>query len=159
MTTTSHALTGAAIAAVVKKPWLAIPLAVLSHFICDMIPHFGIGMQFGTSAMYWWLVIDGIMACGFAGFLLWKKVQRPHLLAAAGFAAMAPDLAWLYYGIKEHLAQQAIAFDPVTEFHKSIQWYEQPLGLLVEFLWIGLMLVIILRLNHEGHQDTAASQA
>ena len=32
---------GAVIAFTVKKPLLALPLAVLSHFVLDSIPHFG----------------------------------------------------------------------------------------------------------------------
>ena len=86
MTTTAHALTGAAIAVVIKKPKLAIPLAFLSHFACDALPHFGIGMNFGSTNMFAWLIIDGLAAIGFAIFLLYKKVNNPWLLAICGFA-------------------------------------------------------------------------
>src|SRR5438270_5495542 len=40
MTATNHAITGAAIALAVKKPELAIPLAFISHFALDAIPHY-----------------------------------------------------------------------------------------------------------------------
>lgn len=39
MTATNHALTGAVIALAINEPWLAIPLAFLSHFAIDAIPH------------------------------------------------------------------------------------------------------------------------
>ena len=39
MLTTAHAVTGATIGVLVPNPWLAIPLAVGSHFVLDSIPH------------------------------------------------------------------------------------------------------------------------
>lgn len=158
MTTTSHALTGAMIAKVGKRPYLVIPLAFLSHFICDMIPHFGLGMTFGSPVMFIWLLCDGLTALGFAIFLLKKGVSNPVLLACAGFAAMSPDLAWLYYGLQGNLHNFA-AMDPVSRFHATIQWFQHPIGILVEVAWISLMLWIILRTKHESNQNPAASQA
>ncbi len=158
MTTTSHALAGAMIASLVKRPYLAIPLAFLSHFVCDAIPHFGIGMAFGGPTMFAWLLIDGFLACVFAIFLLKKKVQNPVLLAICGFAAMSPDLAWLYYGLKGNLNNFS-AFDPITKFHSTIQWFEHPVGILLEVVWIAVMVTIILKANHENYKDTATSKA
>lgn len=158
MTTTSHALTGAMIATVVKRPALAIPLALLSHFVCDAIPHFGLNMEFGSPVMFTWLIIDGLALMGFALFLLHKKVKNPLLLATSGFAAMSPDLAWLYYGLQGSLSNTAL-MDPVTRFHSNIQWFEHPIGIAVELAWMSLMVWIILRLNREGNQDPATSQA
>jgi hypothetical protein len=45
MTGFNHGMTGAAIALAVKQPALAVPLAFLSHFVTDMIPHFGLNEQ------------------------------------------------------------------------------------------------------------------
>jgi len=156
MTTTSHALTGAAIAVAIKKPKLVIPFAFLSHFICDAIPHFGINMQFGSNAMFLWLGIDGLMAISFAILLLTKRVKHPVLLAVAGFVAMSPDLAWLYYGLRGQMGDVA-SMDPISRFHASIQWFEHPIGIIVEFAWIALMLTIIFRGQNEDHKDITAS--
>ncbi len=152
MTATSHALTGAMIATVVKKPWLAIPLAFLSHFVCDAIPHFGIVMSFGSPSMYIWLLVDGLAAVTFAIFLVKKGVNSPVLLAVCGFAAMSPDLAWLYYGINGQLSNIA-TFDSVSRFHAIIQWYQHPAGILVEVFWITIMVVLILRFNNEDNKN------
>src|SRR5690242_2115662 len=40
MTATNHALSGAVIALAVKNPVLAIPLAFVSHFVLDLLPHY-----------------------------------------------------------------------------------------------------------------------
>jgi hypothetical protein len=151
VTATSHALTGAIIATVVKKPWLAIPLAFLSHFVCDALPHFGIVMSFGSPNMYTWLLIDGLAAVTFAIFLVKKGVNSPVLLAVCGFAAMSPDLAWLYYGLNGQLNNIA-TLDPVSHFHAVIQWFQHPIGIIVELFWITIMVVLILRFNNEDNK-------
>lgn len=43
MTATAHALVGGAIAATIKDPVLGISLAILSHPLLDMIPHWDAG--------------------------------------------------------------------------------------------------------------------
>jgi hypothetical protein len=146
MTTTSHALTGAMIATVVKQPYLAIPLAFASHFLCDALPHFGINMKFGSKAMYVWLILDCLAAMSFAVFLIVMGVNNPALLAVSGFAAMSPDLAWLYYGLKGKL-EDTKNLDIISKIHSKIQWYQKPPGILVDAVWIVLMVTIILKLQ------------
>ncbi len=144
MTTTNHALTGAMIATIVHQPYLAIPLAFISHFVCDALPHFGIDMKFGSRSMYTWLFLDGLAAILFAGLLLSLGVNNPLLLAISGFAAMSPDLSWFYYGVK-HQLENYKKYGPISKFHSKIQWYQKVPGLIVEFAWAGLMLSLILR--------------
>jgi len=43
MTATAHALIGASIAVKVVNPILGIPLAIISHFVADLIPHWDAG--------------------------------------------------------------------------------------------------------------------
>lgn len=146
MTATNHALTGAMVATVIKQPFLALPLAFISHFICDALPHFGIDFKFGSRAMYTWLTVDGLAALAAALFLVLLGVNQPVFLALAGFVAMSPDLAWLYYGINGKLGQPA-QMDPVSRFHATIQWCSNVPGILVEFVWAVAMLAIILALQ------------
>jgi hypothetical protein len=146
MIATNHALTGAAIAAIIKQPVLAIPLAFTSHFICDAIPHFGIDMKFKSRAMYIWLALDGSLALGVAGLLLWYGVEVPVLLAVCGFIAMSPDFAWLYYGLNNKLGKIS-EYDPVTKLHHVVQWYQKVPGLIVEFTWAALMICIIIQVQ------------
>ncbi len=146
MTTTNHALTGALIATVIKQPYLAIPLAFASHFVCDAIPYFGINMKFGSRAMYTWLVVDGMAALLMAGILLISGVRNPVLMAVCGFAAMSPDLAWLMYGLKgDHT--KVYKHDFISKLHIKIQWYQKVPGILIEFVWAALMLCLIIRLQ------------
>ncbi len=146
MTTTGHAVTGALIATLVRQPLLAIPLAFASHFVCDALPHFGLGMKFGSKKMYYWLVIDGLVALCIAVFLIYIGVADPVLLAVCGFAAMSPDLAWLYYGLRgEHGDYKK--YDWISRFHSKIQWYEKPQGILVDLVWSIVMVAGIVSLQ------------
>ena len=45
MTATGHALVGTLIAAKISNPALAVPLALLSHFAADILPHWDVGTQ------------------------------------------------------------------------------------------------------------------
>lgn len=146
MTTTNHALTGALIATVIKQPYLAIPLAFLSHFLCDALPHFDSGFTFGKRSMYIYLFLDGLTAILFALFLLWQGVENPLLLAVSGFAAMSPDLIWLYYGIKGRLNVYQ-KYGKITQIHHKIQWSATKWGIVPELFWAALMTTTILQLQ------------
>lgn len=142
MTATSHAVTGAAVAAVVRQPLLVLPLALASHFVCDALPHFGINMKFGSKSMYSWLAVDGAVAVAVALLLLAVGVTQPWLLAMGGFVAMSPDLMWLWHGLKK---SKPDTYGVITSLHHSIQWYQKPAGIVVDIAWTTICLVIILR--------------
>lgn len=146
MTATNHALTGALVATLVKQPLLGIPLAFASHFICDALPHFGVNLKFGSVQMYRWLAVDGVAAILFAVLLVAFGVSSPVYLAVSGFAAMSPDLAWLYYGLKGSLGKRR-QYDLISRFHSRIQWYQKVPGLYIEAFWAALMVLVIIKVQ------------
>ncbi len=146
MTTTNHAITGAFIATLIKQPLLAMPLSFLSHFICDALPHFDVNFKFGTKGMYQYLFFDGVFALLAAAFLLWQGVDNPALLAICGFAAMSPDLLWLYYGLEGRLGKYD-SYGPVAKLHHVIQWSATKLGIIPEIVWAALFLTLTLKLQ------------
>jgi len=136
MISTSHVLGGTAIALAVKQPALAIPLAFLSHFVFDAIPHWDYGDKAGTPL--WWKIwfMDGI-GSGLA--LLLVALADPQLAwvtVASGFSAELPDFFWVYY---------LRAGKPdwwFFRFHKWIQWSETPRGLYYELGYLAMLIVI-----------------
>lgn len=146
MTATNHALTGAFIATVTGQPILALPLAFISHFICDALPHFGIHMKFGSKAMYTWLVVDGSATLGLASLLLLLGVKNPVLLVLASFMAMSPDLAWYFYG-RRGLLSTPDQLGIISRFHSRIQWYQKVPGLAIEVIWAAMILFGIVKLQ------------
>lgn len=146
MTTTNHAITGALIATLIKQPLVAIPLAFLSHFVCDALPHFDAGFTFGKRSMYIYLFFDGLFAFFAAVFLLIMGVENPILLAVCGFAAMSPDLIWLYYGLNRKLNRYEL-YGPLSKLHHVIQWSATKWGIIPELIWAAGGLFLILNLQ------------
>lgn len=144
MTATGHALTGALVATVVKQPLLAVPLAFLSHFVCDALPHLGFDdFTFGGKKMRYWLAADGpLVAAVFVWIILY--LQNPLLLIIAAVTAMSPDLAWLYHGIRGRDDNQ---HGRLTKFHGAIQKYEKPFGVIVDVAWSLAVIVGIVKLQ------------
>ncbi len=149
MTATSHSLTGAVIALAIKQPLLAIPLALLSHFICDMIPHFDSGASNQKIARLA-IAVDCAVA-GTATLLLSFVLDLgvPHWqIFLCMFAAMSPDLVWgwRYYRLKD---LKKVISEPMSRFsnkHQKIQWSETPQGLAVDLAWSATMVILIARL-------------
>lgn len=151
MTATNHALTGAAIAAVIKEPLVAIPVAFFAHFVMDAIPHFGLDHKdaftrnkdprFKTV-----LVSDVVIA---AALLIFVPILLHGLLPlwitlVSMFACMSPDLVWgwhFYHEVKHKTLRAKTIF---SKFHKKIQWSETPHGAIAEIVWFACFLTIII---------------
>lgn len=143
MTATNHALTGAAIATIIKQPLLAVPLAFVSHFVCDALPHFGLGLQFGSKKMWRYLQAEAFAMTTIGIFLLIAGTQQTvWLLMLCGFAAMSPDLAWYFYG-KKGVQGNPEKMGPISRFHARIQWSETKWGIVPELFWAIVMITII----------------
>lgn len=147
MTAANHALTGAFVATAIKQPVLAVPVAFLSHFVCDAIPHFDVKFKFGEKSMFLYLLGDGLVALLFAAFLLSQGVKNPVLLAACGFAAMSPDLMWLYYGLRDGTHSKKDHQGKLAHFHSWIQWRTGKSEIIIEIIWASLMIFGILKLQ------------
>ena len=153
MTSTNHAMTGAVIALAVKQPALAIPLAFASHFALDMIPHFGIYEDDVVRRNTNWLfrTVIGIDI----PVMLVLLIIIPYLAAgkiawgivlASMIAAVSPDSIWALRFIREIKTKKWEPGGWYPRFHQAIQWFEKPVGLLVELIWLSGMSVIFSRL-------------
>jgi hypothetical protein len=149
MTGFNHGITGAAIALIVKQPALAIPLAFLSHFITDMIPHFGLdekelfGKRFNTI-----LIADFLFALILMIFLAILFPDQMWLIWACMIAAASPDLMWAYHRLYvEHVNKQKPKLGVIAKIHHKIQWSQTLPGAYVEALWFLLVGSYILLLR------------
>src|SRR5690242_12904887 len=95
MTATAHALVAGAIARHIPNPYLALPLALCSHFIMDSVPHWDFGTNWRgrskkmTGAL---AIFETTLGITVTYFLFAGKVSTP-LLFATIFASELPD--WL----------------------------------------------------------------
>lgn len=149
MTSSNHVMTGAVIAVAVKRPELAIPLAFLSHFVLDAIPHFGMYENDVIRRNKHWLFrtvlsVDLPLMIALLVVIpqLAAAVVAPWIVFSTMAAAILPDSVWVYRFIKEVKTQQWEPGGRFVRFHQAIQWFEQPVGLVVELPWLGAMFFI-----------------
>jgi len=91
MLVTNHVLSGAAIGAAVRNPWLAFPLGVLSHLALDATPHWG---KWESDEFFLRVAVadglTGLAAMGGAAALA-RPEQRVSVVAGMVGAAL-PDI-------------------------------------------------------------------
>ena len=103
---TPHVAVAVAIAAVLPNPILAIPLAFLSHFVLDMLPHWddlGLGKLRDRTARIpshaaQLVVMDGLLAVSFALFFIFFALPDwgvAFSIAACSLAALLPDAYYI----------------------------------------------------------------
>lgn len=98
MTATSHALIGASIGAALPNPALALPLAFLSHFLCDKVPHWDTMTEKKLKTKTQIIretILDVMLSLGLVAiiFIGLFHVTNPTTVLLAAFMAQLPD--WL----------------------------------------------------------------
>lgn len=150
MTATNHMMTGAVIAAAVQQPWLVLPLAFLSHFTLDMLPHFGI-KESDSKARNRHPFFRSVLLADIA-ILLVALVLIPVLFSGSVswwilllgmLAAWLPDAVWVTHFWHDHKGRQRKEPMWLTRFHQKIQWFEKPLGLVTEVIWLVGTFVVL----------------
>lgn len=94
MLTTPHSLTGATIAVLSPNPFLAIPLAVGSHFILDSIPHWQETLYpYKPNKLTWVRIpIDLALSLLLVGLIASAHPDRGTLVWLGALGANIPDL-------------------------------------------------------------------
>lgn len=140
MTATAHALIGASIAVKVTNPLLGIPIAILSHFVADLIPHWDAGTNHKKkSMMRLKLEATADVLLGFLlSYLIFWPFVDPQYLFIMIIAAQLPD--WLeapyfMFGVK---------LPPFTWFRwagSKLQTRMQlPWGLVTQVVTVGILI-------------------
>lgn len=140
MTSTNHILTGAAIATVLPLP-AALPLAFLSHFFLDALPHYGIPLQKrNRNKLYKFIVVlDIVLALVLLGLAAYLRRWE---IALVGLIAYSPDLIWVSAYFKQRGSLNLRATNWFMKIHRGIQQFERPWGLYIELIvFVPLLLV------------------
>ena len=144
MTTANHALTATLIALTIKEPVLVLPLALVSHFVLDMLPHYGLNdnslsakQKFDSHLRVELISLIGIVALLFTGAYGW------NLALLASIVSILPDIEhpirYIFYARLGKKPPKTITYT----FHKKIQWLERKWGLYVEvgYFIIGYLIL------------------
>lgn len=151
MTAPNHALTGAIIGLSIANPVLALPLAFLSHFVCDAIPHYDppepdVAKLYRSKRFMYEFLIGGGALCLLVVLLL--ALARPqHWLSAAvcAFLATSPDLFWIPRFLR---ARRGGIDRPLRnwflQFHDWVQWRTGPKLIWLETAWFVVFGTLLL---------------
>lgn len=139
MTATNHALTGTIIGLTIASP-LALPVAFFSHYLLDMIPHFGWptpekeNLQSNRFRNY--LIVEAVV-CFLIVLLLFLTQPAGWLLAAVcAFLAAMPDL-FSFNRYRNTRNGKSHVPNVYERFASRIQWFERPIGAAVEISWFA----------------------
>ena len=146
MTALNHAVTGAAIGLLVGEPLIAVPAAIISHFVCDALPHFGTDASDNTLRKRSFKIYLLAEACLCLAVVLLLFVVRPEhwlLAAVCAFAAAAPDFLWArrYIAALRHKRWRPMFID---RFASAIQWFQRPIGAVVEIAWFAAVVILLM---------------
>lgn len=144
MTATGHALIGAVIAAKIGNPYLAIPIALASHFAADIVPHWDSGTNWSKKTKKRFLteaVIDVLVGFTISYGVLWFIFPQTDLLYTfiIIIAAQLPDWATAPYlvGIKK---QPFISFYQFqSRFNTRL---DKPWGIITQIFAISLLILL-----------------
>ena len=143
MTMTNHFLVGAVIALTVEQPVVAVPLAFLSHFILDSLPHYGEGkngIEYRPSRASLTMYVIDILA--WSALMVYLLVNGQFYAMVLGLVAFSPDVVWIYRAVKKYFTGISKPRNALSRFHESMQR---------EYLWgwfpeiiLAVVLIILI---------------
>jgi hypothetical protein len=149
MTAPNHAITGALIGLALPNMWLGVPLAILSHFVLDAIPHYDVPgdtneARIGSKQFLLVQILGGGAVCALLVFVLWQFAPVYWFSAAVcAFAAASPDLLSFprFVSVKRG-GHDLVEKNWFWKFHNDIQ-RQHPRYLSVELVWFGVAATIL----------------
>lgn len=140
MVATIHAFVGAAIATKVSNPFISVPLAFLSHFVLNLIPHWDQGINWRHKShkrLFLESLFDVLFGFGLVGLLFRSKVDLSYLYTVV-FAAQLPDwleAPYLFFGWR------GTPWKYFYKFQSNLQWRSSSLvGISTQLATIMLAL-------------------
>lgn len=144
MTAINHALTGSVIGALVGGP-LALPLALMSHFGLDALPHFGNDNRFKLHSRAFWLMLTLDLALVAALVVyLWHQPEQATLMIGCLLLALSPD----FMHLRLITGYGPVADGRIYRWHRRIQRSETPSGIVIELIWLAGMGFVLVDLLH-----------
>ncbi|MDB5164781.1 MAG: hypothetical protein JWL89_407, partial [Candidatus Saccharibacteria bacterium] len=125
---------------------IAVPAALASHFVCDSLPHYGDRSKgealLRTKGYRNYLITDASLCVALVSVLAVTRPEHWLLAAICAFVATSPDLVWLRHYLN---AIRKKKWKPMwfERFASDIQWFERPIGSVVEAAWLLSGLIVL----------------
>lgn len=142
MLATNHALTGALIASALPLP-IAVPLAFVSHFVLDALPHYGIASKLRNRSKTYKIIVASDITIALTGAIGLAVLHKWHMEIGA-WVAWSPDLLWVIYYFTHSKNLRMHPTNWFMRFHLDIQRWERPWGIYVELVYFFALLPIYL---------------
>jgi hypothetical protein len=151
MLETPHVAVGAAIATKIPNPFLSIPLAFLSHFALEMVPHWNPHLvtemkKYGgpTKKSVHIIIVDVSLALIYGGFVAYRALpDKTHAITIllACFASVLPDLIefpYFFLKIKNRFLMTWLKWQKALQVDTTPFWgfITQTATILAAFFWI-----------------------
>ena len=135
----NHAMTGAIIGLSVAAP-IAIPLAFVSHYALDGLPHHD-SKDKNLKKFTLILVFDIILCLVLAIIIFIVRPAYWWLAILCAFLATSPDFMWFrgYNDLRRGKTPRPVTKrHVVVTLHEKVQWFQKPVGVIVEIVWAVL---------------------
>jgi hypothetical protein len=150
MLTASHIVVGTAAGVLCKRAWVAVPVAFISHFVLDQIPHSCFNMIEDQTGINGVLIYAGMVlsfaVAAWAISLAWRLPTRWVSIAAA-IAAFLPDPLCYQQPINQWFAMlPGSNFVPWAHaFHCDVTKSNPTLGFITQVVVVGIGLYYLSR--------------
>jgi len=147
MTATAHAIVGTMIAARFVDPVISLPLALGSHYLFDLVPHWDSGThlrQKSNRRFIYEAFIDGGIAFIVSGFVFYYLFQRTdffYLYLVVGFSVL-PDILTVItrfmFKIKNPLWDWNNRLQSKLNRRLGLPW-----GILTQIIVVGVVYILL----------------
>ena len=135
---------GGVLAVSISSPVISLPLAFLSHYVLDYLPHFG--QKYGHRDIRFRraIMVDVFLITLLVSYLV---VNSQWLAIVGGVVALSPDFAWIYRLVfVEKFGKVTVqpGMNKLNKFHSDIQVNESEQAYIVDnvFLVLGLITLV-----------------
>jgi hypothetical protein len=149
MTVSNHVVVASLIAVTIKDPAIVLPLAFLSHYILDALPHFGYPGHGGYNEGIKYkptYVMEGFNLIGIV-ILLFTVHFSVWVVTAAIILSLLPDFEWPFRYIFFERKGLKPPNTITARFHQKIQWCERWWGIFVEVGFFVVIYTVFLHYN------------
>jgi hypothetical protein len=145
MTATGHAIIGTLIAATIPNPWIAGPLAVLSHLAADSFPHWDLGTNEKTKTkrtIFIETIFDVLLGFVLSYLLIIFVFPQTNLLYACLMIILAQGLDWAwapqyFFKIKNPISEGAIWLGKIFDSRLDKPW-----GIINQIAVLILLIIV-----------------